>query len=249
MRNLIAIVCGAAASLVSSAAAAHHGLDFLLVQTAHLPEKGTGYVFARYDYVDADDEEDGDGMGAAHDDDASAGHHGAQGSEIEPAVLYGVADWLAFEAHAHYGREDGDWRYESIAPAVHMRVTPRGQPFSVGVSVEYAFAHGDAHADAFEVTGAFGYAMEKWIMAGNVVYAKPSGHSGDWAYAAGVRRTFRERHGVGLEAQRENGGATELLVGYYGEIADRLTLNAGVGTGVGDGPDATARFGFIWRFR
>jgi hypothetical protein len=45
LRNF-SLACAIAACPTFNAAHAHHGLDFLLVQTAHLPEKGTGYAVA-----------------------------------------------------------------------------------------------------------------------------------------------------------------------------------------------------------
>lgn len=82
-------------------------------------------------------------------------------------------------------------------------------------------------------------------------YEKPTGSSGEWGYAAGVRHTFGEKHGLGLElmGSLESEGSSEAMVGYYGEFSERITLNAGIGTGIDNGPDGTARLGFIWRFK
>ena len=119
LRNF-SLACAIAACPTFNAAHAHHGLDFLLVQTAHLPEKGTGYAVARLDHV------------SEHDDEL----------ELEPAVLYGATDWMTVEVHAHYEKEAGEpSKYESFAPTVHFRLTPRERPFSVGISAEYEIAH------------------------------------------------------------------------------------------------------------
>jgi hypothetical protein len=72
---------------------------------------------------------------------------------------------------------------------------------------------------------------------------------GEWGYAAGIRNTFG-KHGVGLEVQGslESDGSSEMLVGCYGELSERFTFNAGIGVGLDDGPDQSARTAFIWRF-
>ena len=57
MRKHFPFACLAAAGALPCVAHAHHGLDFLLVQTAHLPEKGTGYVFGRVNRLDGDESE------------------------------------------------------------------------------------------------------------------------------------------------------------------------------------------------
>jgi hypothetical protein len=210
-------------------ALAHHGLDFILVQTAHLPERGTGYSFARLNYLsDTEDE-----------------------TEIEPALLYGAADWMAVEIHAHVAKEGSEsLRYESAAPAVHFRLTPRNSPTSFGVSAEYAFAHGEDE-DVADLAGVFGLERDRWMVAANLLYEKRSGASGELGYAAGARRTFGEKHGVGLEVlgSFENDGYSEAMLGYYGELSEQFTFNAGVGFGIDEGPDHAVHMTFIWRFR
>lgn len=209
---------------------AHHGLDFILVQTAHLPERGTAYALTRLNYLsDTEDE-----------------------TEIEPAVLYGLSDWMAVEVHAHFAKEgDNSMSYESIAPAVHFRLTPRGQAASLGISAEYAFAHDAASADVASIAAVAGYQGDGWMAAGNVVFEKPSGSSGDWGYALGVRRNISAGHGIGLEVVRslDNDGYAEAMVGYYAELSQRFTLNAGLGAGFDGGPDAAGHMTFIWRFQ
>lgn len=230
MSMLYRLACVFPACLVLNVSRAHHGLDFLMVQTAHLPDKGTGYLAARLDRISE-----------AHDE-----------SEFEPAVLYGATDWMAVELHAHYEKEEGESsKYESVAPALHFRLTPRQQAFSIGISAEYEIAHASDDEDVAELGAIFGYEMDQWIVTGNVLYEKQSGASGEWGYAAGVRHTFGQKHGLGLEllGSFESHGSSEMLVGYYGEFSEQFTFNAGIGAGIDDGPDHSARMAFIWRFK
>lgn len=218
------------AYMLPNAVHAHHGLDFILVQTAHLPERGTGYAFARLNYLsEAVDE-----------------------TEIEPAVLYGAAERIAVELHAHYAKEGSDsLAYEAVAPAVHLRLTPREQALSFGVSAEYAFAHEARSADVADVAAILGYERNRWMAGGNLLYEKATDVSGQWGYAAGIRRTFGEGHGIGFEVlgSFESDGYSEMLVGYYGELSEGFTINAGIGSKIDEGPDQAAHLSFIWRFR
>lgn len=230
MRTPFLLACAAAAGIASNAAQAHHGLDFLLVQTAHLPEQGTGYAFARVDHFSESVDETG----------------------FEPGALFGATDWMTVELHGHYHKEEGEpSRFESIAPALNFRLTPRGQPFSFGLSAEYEIADASNDEDVAQVAALFGYEANEWVAAGNVLYEKVSGASGEWGYAAGVRRTFAKKHAIGIEAlgSFESGGSSEMMVGYYGEFSERFTFNAGIGTGLHKGPDQSARMAMIWRFR
>jgi len=220
----------AIACCFSSPAYAHHGIDFLLVQTAHLPEQGTVYALARVDQLSED-----------HDE-----------TEFEPAMLYGATNRLAVEVHAHYEKEEGEpSNYESLAPAIHFRLTPIGNAFSVGVSAEYEITHDSSEENAFELATVFGYQGGRWMAAGNVLYGKRSGESSEWGYSAGVRRTLGGKHGVGVELldSFESFETSEVLIAYYGELSERFTLNVGIGTGLDEGPDRTARLGFIWRLK
>jgi hypothetical protein len=229
LRKMIA-ACALGACPLFNVAQAHHGLDFLEVETAHLPEPGTGYAFARVDRVREDGTE----------------------TEIAPAVLFGATDWLAVEVHAHYAKVDGEsLHYEAVAPALHFRLTPSNQQFSFGISTEYEVAHSSDDKDVLDLAAVFGYQMYRWTFAGNLTYERLSGESGEWGYALGVRNTFKARHGLGVEliGSLESGGSAELLIGYYGELAPHFTLNAGLGTGIDGELDHTARAGVIWQFK
>jgi len=209
---------------------AHHGLDFLIVQTSHLPERGMGYAVSRMDYISE-----------THDE-----------TEFEPAILYGATDWMALELHAHYEREEGEsTKYESVAPAAHLRFTPRDQPFAAGMSVEYEFAHDNHEEDVVELAGVFSYETSAWNLGANLLYEKQSGSSSEWGYAAGARYNVAEQHGLGIEVlgSFESDGSSELMLGYYGTISESFSINVGLGAGIDEGPDWSARTAFIWRFK
>ena len=229
-RVVPAFVAVSTAFLVSPSAQAHHGLDFLLVQTAHLPERGEAYAFARTDHFAETQAE----------------------TEFEPAVLYAATDWMSLELHGHWAKHEGEsTEFESIAPAAYFRLTPRGQTFAAGLAIEYEFAQSDDHEDAVELASLFGYEASDWIVAANLIYAKEQHASGEWAYAAGFRYNLNARHALGIEAagSLESGGSSEAMVGYYGTFSEAFTWNVGIGTGIDDGPDWTARTALIWRFR
>ena len=228
MRKLRSVMLAIAS--IPGVARAHHGLDFVLVETAHLPESKSGYVFGRLTRFDASESE----------------------TEIEPAALWGMTDRVALEAHAHYAKEDGgSFEYESVAPAVHFRLSPMGKALSFGVSAEYAFESGHDGRDVVVAAGVVGYERNGWIAAGNLLLEKRSGSSGEWGYAAGIRRTLTPKHGVGLELRDafDGGDRSEVLIGYYGELAPRFSVTAGIGSGIDEGPDHTAHATLIWRFK
>ncbi|MDH4125453.1 MAG: hypothetical protein OEW64_01700 [Gammaproteobacteria bacterium] len=225
-----AMAIAIAAALLPGAASAHHGLDFLTVQTAHLPMQGTAYAIARADYI------------SEHEDEL----------EFAPAMLYGATDWMAFELHAHFEKEQGDSaHYESLAPALHFRLTPRDNKFSLGISAEYEIASDNDAEDVLELAGILGYEASGWTIAANLLFEKASGEESEWGFAAGARRSLKPNHYLGLEliGSLQSNGPSELLLGYYGDLSTRFSINAALGTGLDDGPDWSARTAFIWRFR
>ena len=119
---------------------AHHGRDFLLVQTSHIPEPGGFYGLTRQDYTQEE-----------HDE-----------VEVEVAFLFGLLDWMAVEVHGHIEKQSRESpNYESTAPAIHWRFTPRAYSIGVGASVECEFSDDD-EADMVEVSGVSAFENEGW---------------------------------------------------------------------------------------
>ena len=219
--------------LAPGAAFAHHGRDFLLVQTAELPHKGEIYLVARQDYLDEGEEEE---------------------IELEPAVIFGLTGRLAFEVHSHVAREgDESFEYESTSPALHLRLSPLRSAWGLGLSAEYEIASGDEedHAEARLVLSRF---VGGARVAFNLIAEEEqsSGAEVEWGYAVGFRARLGERSGWGLEARGgfESDAEAEALFGLYFEPSNRVTMQLGAGTALGDeGPDLSIRTALVFRLR
>jgi hypothetical protein len=209
---------------------AHHGRDFLFLETAHLPEFGGLYGISRQDFVREDIDE----------------------FEFEPGLIYGAFDWLALEVHGHVEKVSGEsFNYESTAPALHLRFTPRNSALALGASVEYEFAREGDDEDKIEISGVSAFEKEDWIIGFNLNYEKIIGEDEEWGYAAGVRRVIGDVLSIGVEVigSFEDEESGEVLCGLYGDLSDRLTINAGIGTGFNSEVDLTVRTALIWRFK
>jgi len=117
--------------------------------------------------------------------------------------------------------------------------------------VEYEFADASDEENVVGLTAILGYEFSSWTVAANLVHEKATNLPGEWGYAAGVRRSFSDKHGFGLElnGSLESDGSSGMLAGYYGELSERFSINAGIGTGIDDGPDWSLRSAFIWQFK
>lgn len=229
VRTMLAL-CGIFASAPTWA---HHGKDFLIVESYDIPRPGDVYALASASY-----EKD----------------NSAEGWQLEPAVLIGAFPRLAAEVHAHFVKDDdtGSFRYEAIAPSIHFQLTDRAStsPIQVGLSAEYEIAADDA-SDVLEgrLIVEKGFSNAKLSL--NIIVEHVASEDTEFGYAAGIRMEINRIIATGLEVQGslEAEGTHDALVGVYFEPAERFTLKVGAGTGFGaNGLDVAARVGAIYRF-
>ena len=216
---------------VSNIAFAHHGRDFLLVQSAHIPESGDAYVIARQDYLDR-----GDG----------------RETELEPGAVAGVTDWLTMELHGHAAKEEGEpMRYESTGAVAYVRWTPREARWSIGTSVEYVDAADNELHDEVAAAMLTTYEASDWIFAMNLdaTHERDSSEDDSWGIRGAVRRSFKRSVAFGVEfvGSFDHREDREVMFGAYLHPMHPLTINLGVGTGFDGGPDYTLRSALIWQ--
>jgi len=202
-------------ALVPSLAFAHHGQDFLLLESPGIPHPGDAYLIAN--------------AHAALDGDAE------EQAGFEPALFIGATSRVAFELHAHTEKLAGEhWNYEATAPAVHVLLTDpaRHDGLKVGLSAEYEIAAERDAPDHVEMrlsaeTG--DDAHGKW--AGNLIFGREQGGDSDVGAAIGFRRQVRPGFALGAEGQGsfQRASGAELLVGAYFEHAQRWALKLGLG--------------------
>src|SRR5437762_11879656 len=103
-------------------AMAHHGKDFLVVESFELPHPHDIYFVSSELF--------------SHRDDGTF-------ISTEPSILFGLTHRIAGEVHVHIEKEPGDsFRYEAIAPAVHIQLTPEDSnaPRKFALDAEYEIA-------------------------------------------------------------------------------------------------------------
>ncbi|MGE5813880.1 MAG: hypothetical protein ACM36C_05285 [Acidobacteriota bacterium] len=219
---------------------AHHGRDFLLARTAELPHPGQIFLVPRQDVIR---------------------QLPTTVIELEPSLMFGASERLALEIHSHIAREDETgFAYESIAPAVHVRLTPEESVWGAGASVEYEISRGEGQSDRLETrlvasrqTGLSRLAINIFAGHGGTDEQTGLARSGlDWNYAAGFRRRVSGKVDLGVEGQGEFSatGVHEVLAGLYSEPSGWVTINVGAGVGMGpDAPSLTVRTAVVFRLR
>jgi len=105
------VVYALALSLAFAApAAAHHGKDFLLAESAELPHPKTMFFVSSERFSNSE-------------------------FTSEPSLLFGITPNFAGEVHVHFTR-DG---YQAVAPAIHVQL-PSLAAWNFGASAEYEIA-------------------------------------------------------------------------------------------------------------
>ncbi|GAB3099656.1 hypothetical protein GCM10027159_22430 [Lysobacter terrae] len=201
-------------SLLPSLAFAHHGQDFLLVESPAVPHPRQVYLLAN--------------THAALEGDAE------EQAGFEPALLVGVTPRVAFELHSHMEKLAGeDWNYEATAPSLHVLLTDpeNHHGLKVGLSAEYEIAAEDDAPDNAEVRLSFENEIGATKWGANLVGSHEEHGESDWGAVLGVRREVRPGFALGLEGQSSSRHAegAELLAGAYFEHGQTWALKLGLG--------------------
>lgn len=222
-----------AASVVP--AYAHHGKDFLVVETYGLPHPQDIYFVSTQSFVRNRDY--------------------TTALEAEPAFLFGISSRFAAEIHSHTSKEGSDpWRHESTALALRYALTPPGgAQWRFNVSAEYEKSHHSDVNNRMEGRLIVARAVGDSNLSFNFIVGRDQGvgASGEYGYAIGYRPDVSRRLGWGLEAQGQftSPGSHEIIAGLYSEISPRFIVKFGVGKGLGSGsPDFTIRSGVVVKF-
>lgn len=232
----VRLLLAASLAFLPLAALAHHGQDFLIVESPSVTRPGNVHLLANAE--------------AALDSDAE------EQAGFEPALLIGVSPRIAFELHAHTEKLAGDsWNYEATSPSVHLLLTDPGHHHgtSAGLSAEYEIARDADAADRLELRLSLQRHAHAYKWGGNLIYSREQGGEHEFGAAFGLRRDVSAQIALGVEAQGafDRAEGRELLGGAYWEPTGAVTLKFGLG-GVRDGAGGTAalaRLGLVVRLR
>lgn len=202
---------------------AHHGKDFLVVESYEVPHPGTFFGVTSEQYILRE-----------------------HAFREELSVLTGLSHRFAAEVHAHIERGVG---LEAIAPALHVHLFDTGALHGA-ISAEYEIGR---HGGGNTATSRFiiGKMIGAGAVVANVGATRSHEDGTNGIYAIGYRSDLESAHGWGVEAEGELHRAVEheILGTAYFQIGERLTMKLGAGAIVGiGGPAKVVRSGFVWSF-
>ncbi|HZP12711.1 MAG TPA: hypothetical protein VFB36_09850 [Nevskiaceae bacterium] len=204
--------------MLAAPASAHHGKDFLEVESFDVPRPGDLFLLTSAD-------------ASFHPESKTLG--------IEPGLLIGIFSSLAAEVHGHFAKEEaGSLHYEAIAPALHYQVTAPDTdiPLQLGIAAEYEFVRESLEQpDRFEGRLIVGHRFSSSTAAFNVLVERLEGEAPTLGYAAAYRAEIAHGLGLGFEALGwfERDRDHDLLLGAYFGADESLTLKVGAGAQIG----------------
>jgi hypothetical protein len=162
--------------LGSATAMAHHGKDFLIVESFELPHPHDLYFVSSELFT-----------------------HREDGTFVstEPSLLAGLTHRVAGEVHVHIEKQPGDsLRYQAIAPAVHIQLTPEDSKaaWKFAAAAEYEIArHTDENNFAARLIAARD--VGEGMLVVNIGGEHSRAFGTQAAYAVGFRPTLDIRIG------------------------------------------------------
>lgn len=203
---------------------AHHGQDFLLLESPTVPHPGSVHLIANSRFMlESGTEEQ---------------------AEFAPALLFGISPRVAFELHAHAEKLSGEgWNYEATAPAIHVLLTDpeREDGFKLGLSAEYEIAAEDGAPDNSELRLSLENGDEQTTWGANLIASREQGGDSDFGASLGVRHRVSEGLVLGMEAEsslRHAEGA-QVLAGAYWDRPSGWGWKLGLGAERGEDGDVS----------
>jgi hypothetical protein len=211
---------------------AHHGKDYLRVETPHIPRRGTYHFLSSQDW-----ERKGNG----------------DHFEIVPAVMYALSDQLAFEVHGHFSDEGEGLRLDALAPELRFQF-PRDSHCNLlmGLTFEYEAGVVKEANDEWEARFLLHWDGPDSMVTFNFIASQEVGTDEPLHYGIGLgwRRQVPSQHAFAVELLWDFNGER------HAELLPSWQVNAGtslikIGVGVGltkDSPDVALRTGIVHSF-
>ena len=139
-------------------------------------------------------------------------------------------------------------RYDYLATTAELQFTSDAKPWYVSLFADYRFSTVSEFTDEVNLGGLFEYSRYEWD-ATTYLFVNQSPRTSDtWHYAGRLRYRVAENHKIGIEAMGtlKYPDSPQMMLGYYGDISDSLSLNVAAGPVAGKGGDFSARLELIW---
>ncbi len=233
--------------VVAQTSFAHHGKDYFISKSYHVPLQGEWVGLFSADYLR---------MGSHLDQTVRA-------LEFEPGILYGITNRWSIELHSHIDKEiGGEWVYESTGLEQRFQITQASEEESaipIDIAGALEFEKGNGTHGVNNIQGGLIFSRDDithlYNLTVNVLLRKElrSGSDLEFRYAVGAKKDFSFNVGAGIElngALTKSGEiAQQITPGIYfnTDFGMRIKLGASVGLGDSHG-DYAVRTSIVYDF-
>lgn len=138
---------------------------------------------------------------------------------------------------------------DNLAATAELLFLSDARPWYVSLFANYKFSTDSRYLNNINLGALLKYEWHKWD-ATTYVFVNQSSETPDtWFHAGRLRYRVAENHKLGVETTVpfKDPSSLELMLVYYGEISDSLSLNLAAGPGMGEVPDFNARLELTWQ--
>jgi hypothetical protein len=151
---------------------------------------------------------------------------------------------------ANYFESNGDsYGFETLATTTELNVYPEHKRYWGGLFIDYRSSTSARLRDNLNVGGYFRYNLARWDATAWLFSNHSPNSPGTAIYAARLRYRVSDGSRLGIEALAPVEAASRpmLMLGYYADIADSVSIKLFAGSGVRNGRDFAARMELIWK--
>ncbi len=226
---------------------AHHGKDYFISKSFHVPLQGEWVGLFSADYVRT----------------GSHLNETIRSYEFEPGILYGITNRWSIELHSHIDKEiGGKWVYESTGLEQRFQITQPSEeesaiPIDIAGALEFEKGNGEHGVD--NIQGGLIFSRDGisglYNLTVNFLLRKElrSGSDLEFRYAVGAKKDFSFNVGAGIELNgtltKSGELAQQITPGIYfnTDFGMRVKLGASIGLGESRG-DYAIRTSIVYDF-
>ncbi len=178
---------------------------------------------------------------------ATAGNAHADSAESRWQVSFPV--YLSAGAYYQSNGETTN-TFQAVAGSAEVLFSSQAHPYSVGLFVGQVYSPDDRQNGAIFAGGLFEHQLRSWDTTASLFNYDSRGANGLWKYFGRVRYRFAAKHKLGIEVvgSLRDPAASNLLIGYYGNISKSFSVKFVVGSTFNAGRNRVARTELVWQF-
>lgn len=180
----------------------------------------------------------------------AAGTSAASGETLDTG--WKIRPELLVTGIANHRRYDGvSANHDTVAVTAELTAHSDVRPYYGGLVADYRVSTTSRHDDNLNLGAYFRYNLTRWDSTTWLFVNRAPQSTDTWMYATRLRYQATEKAKLGIEAMApiDDADAPQLMLGYYGSLGHRISMNVLAGGATGSGPDFMTRVELVWQVR